>query len=187
MPSSRWRSALSSSASSAATQEDQGRFASAARGSYPPSTAPAMGNLDRMEPLLVRAARREPVERTPVWFMRQAGRSLPEYRELRKQYGLFEIARQPELCAEVTLQPVRRHDVDAAVMFADIMLPVLGMGVDVELVENVGPVVAAPVRAEADVERLRVAEPDEAVPFILESIRLVRETLAPEQALVGFC
>ena len=92
-----------------------------------------------MEPLLVRAARREPVERTPVWFMRQAGRSLPEYRELRKQYGLFEIARQPELCAEVTLQPVRRHDVDAAVMFADIMLPVLGMGVDVELVENVGP------------------------------------------------
>ena len=66
-----------------------------------------------MEPLLVRAARREPVERTPVWFMRQAGRSLPEYRELRKSYGLFEIVRQPELCAEVTLQPVRRHDVDA--------------------------------------------------------------------------
>ena len=102
----------------------------------------ATGNVNRMEPLLVRAARREPVERTPVWFMRQAGRSLPEYRELRKQYGLFEIARQPELCAEVTLQPVRRHDVDAAVMFADIMLPVLGMGVEVELVENVGPVVA---------------------------------------------
>ena len=99
--------------------------------------------------------RREPVERTPVWFMRQAGRSLPEYRELRERYGLFEIVAQPELCAEVTLQPVRRHGVDAAVMFADIMTPVLGMGVDVELVESVGPVIAEPVRTRADVERLR--------------------------------
>jgi uroporphyrinogen decarboxylase len=138
------------------------------------------------QPLLVRAARREPVERTPVWFMRQAGRSLPEYRELRKQYGLFDIARQPELCAEVTLQPVRRHDVDAAVMFADIMLPVLGMGVDVELVENVGPVVAEPMRTTADVERLVVPEPEESVPWALESIRLVREALRDDQAVVGF-
>src|SRR5512132_3037059 len=97
-------------------------------------------SLRGVEPLLVRACRREPGERTPVWFMRQAGRSLPEYRELRKRYGLFEIVADPELCAEVTLQPVRRHDVDAAVMFADIMLPILGMGVNVELVENVGPV-----------------------------------------------
>src|SRR6476619_4051246 len=138
------------------------------------------------EPLLVRAARREPVERTQDWFMRQAGRSLPEYRELRKQYGLFEVCRRPELCAEVTLQPVRRHDVDAAVMFADIMLPVLGMGVDVELVENVGPVIAEPVRSAADVERLIVAEPEESVPFILEAVRLVREALGPEQAVIGF-
>ena len=138
------------------------------------------------EPLLVRACRREPVERTPVWFMRQAGRSLPEYRELRKRYGLFEVCRQPELCAEVTLQPVRAHGVDAAVMFADIMLPVLGMGVDVELVENVGPVVAEPVRSLADVERLRVPEPEESVPFILEAIRLVRETLEPDRAVIGF-
>ena len=81
------------------------------------------------EPLLVRAARLEPTERTPVWFMRQAGRSLPEYREIRKTHTLFEVCDEPELCAEVTLQPVRRHDVDAAVMFADIMLPLLGMGV----------------------------------------------------------
>ena len=138
------------------------------------------------EPLLVRAARREPVERTPVWFMRQAGRSLPEYRELRKQYGLFEVCRRPELCAEVTLQPVRAHGVDAAVMFADIMLPVLGMGVDVELVENVGPVVAEPVRTMADVERLRVPEPSESVPFVLEAVRLVREALREDQAVVGF-
>jgi uroporphyrinogen decarboxylase len=138
------------------------------------------------EPLLVRACRREPVERTPVWFMRQAGRSLPEYRELRKRYGLFEVCRQPELCAEVTLQPVHAHGVDAAVMFADIMLPVLGMGVDVELVENVGPVVSEPVRSLADVERLRVPDPEESVPFILEAIRLVRETLEPDRAVIGF-
>jgi len=139
-----------------------------------------------MEPLLVRAARRQPVEHTPVWFMRQAGRSLPEYRKIRERYGLFDVCRQPELCAEVTLQPVRRHDVDAAVMFADIMLPVIGMGVDVELVENVGPVIADPVRTSADVERLRVPDPDEAVPFILEAVRLVRAELTAEKAVIGF-
>lgn len=135
----------------------------------------------------MRACRLQPVERTPVWFMRQAGRSLPEYRELRKRYDLFEVCRRPELCAEVTLQPVAAHGVDAAVMFADIMLPVLGMGIDVELVENVGPVVAEPVRTKADVERLRVPDPREAVPFILEAVRLVREALEPERGLVGFC
>ena len=118
--------------------------------------------------------------------MRQAGRSLPEYRKLRERYGLFDIARRPELCADVTLQPVRRLGVDAAVMFADIMLPVLGMGVEVELVENVGPVVAAPVRTLADVERLAVPEPEDSVPWTLESVRLVREALAPEQAVIGF-
>jgi uroporphyrinogen decarboxylase len=127
------------------------------------------------------------VERTPVWFMRQAGRSLPEYREIRKRYGLFEVVRQAELCAEVTLQPVRRHGVDAAVMFADIMLPVLGMGVEVELVENVGPVIEHPVATAEDVDRLRVAEPAEAVPSILEAIRIVRGELRDDQAVVGFC
>jgi uroporphyrinogen decarboxylase len=138
------------------------------------------------EPLLTRACRRELVERTPVWFMRQAGRSLPEYRELRKRHDLFSVCRQPELCAEVTLQPVRAHDVDAAVMFADIMLPVIGMGVDVELVENVGPVIADPVRTSAHVERLRVPDPEEAVPFILEAVRLVRAELSAERAVIGF-
>jgi uroporphyrinogen decarboxylase len=138
------------------------------------------------DPLLVRAARREHVERTPVWFMRQAGRSLPEYREIRKRHSLFEVCRQPELCAEVTLQPVRRHGVDAAVMFADIMLPVLGMGVDVELVDGVGPVVAEPIAGLGDVERLQVPEPEEAVPFVLEAVRLVRGELGDDQAVVGF-
>jgi uroporphyrinogen decarboxylase len=139
-----------------------------------------------VEPLLVRAARREAVERTPVWFMRQAGRSLPEYRALRERHGFWEIAQTPELCAEVTLQPVRRHGVDAAVMFADIMTPVLALGVGVELVEGVGPVVAEPVRTAADVERLRPPEADAFAP-LLEAIGIVRGELEPEQAVVGFC
>ena len=138
------------------------------------------------EPLLTRACKRESVERTPVWFMRQAGRSLPEYRELRKQHSLYEVCRQPELCAEVTLQPVRAHGVDAAVLFADIMLPVLGMGIDVELVEGVGPVVERPIESTGDVERLRIPNPRESVPFVLETIELVREGLRPDQAIVGF-
>jgi uroporphyrinogen decarboxylase len=127
------------------------------------------------------------VERTPVWFMRQAGRSLPEYRAIRKEHDLFSICRNAELCAEVTLQPVRRHGVDAAVMFADIMLPVLGMGIDVELVEGVGPVVARPIETAADVGRLRVPHPEEVAPEILAAISIVRAELVPEQAVVGFC
>jgi uroporphyrinogen decarboxylase len=131
-----------------------------------------------VEPLLVRAARREATERTPVWFMRQAGRSLPEYRAIRERHSFWDVAHTPELCAEVTLQPVRRHGVDAAVMFADIMTPVLGMGLDVDLVEGVGPVVSSPVRTLADVERLRVPEPEEAFAPLLEAIRHVRGELA---------
>jgi uroporphyrinogen decarboxylase len=138
-------------------------------------------------PLLVRAARRERVKRTPVWFMRQAGRSFPEYRAIRERHSFFEVANEPELCAEVTLQPVRRHDVDAAVMFADIMTPVVGMGVDVELVEGVGPVIAHPIRTAADVERLVVPDPGEAFAPVLEAVRLVRAELPAEKAVVGFC
>ena len=138
-------------------------------------------------PLLTRAARREQVERTPVWFMRQAGRSLPEYRALRERHSFWEVAGTPELCAEVTLQPVRRHGVDAAVMFADIMTPVVGMGIDVELVEGLGPVVATPVRSAADVDRLRLPEPEEAFASVLEAVRIVRSELDADQAVVGFC
>jgi uroporphyrinogen decarboxylase len=119
--------------------------------------------------------------------MRQAGRSLPEYRELRKRFDLFEVCRRPELCAEVTLQPVAAHGVDAAVMFADIMLPVLGMGVDVRLVESVGPVVERPIESLADVEKLRVPAPEEAVPFVLDAVRIVRGELSSERAVIGFC
>src|SRR5215210_4206709 len=133
-----------------------------------------------MKPLLVRAATREPVERTPVWFMRQAGRSLPEYRALRERHDFFQLGADPELCAEVTLQPVRRHGVDAAVMFADIMTPVVAMGADVRLVEGVGPVVDS-----FDARALRV--PDEVAPALYEAIRIVRGELDDEQAVVGFC
>src|SRR5438045_3201127 len=140
-----------------------------------------------MEPLLVRAARREPVERTPVWFMRQAGRSLPEYRAVRERHTFWEVAQTPELCAEVTLQPVQRHGVDAAVMFADIMSPVLGMGLDVQLVEGVGPVVDRPVRTAADVRRLLVPDPEEAFGYLLEAIRIVRGELRDDRAVIGFC
>jgi uroporphyrinogen decarboxylase len=140
-----------------------------------------------VEPLLVRAARREAVERTPVWFMRQAGRSLPEYRELRERHAFFEINRSADLTADVTLQPVRRHGVDAAVIFADIMTPVVAMGVDVELVEGIGPVVSEPIRTLAAVERLRIPDPAETVGPILEAIATVRGELDAHQAVVGFC
>jgi uroporphyrinogen decarboxylase len=133
---------------------------------------------------LLRTLRREPVERTPVWFMRQAGRSLPEYRALRERYSFFELGGTPELCAEVTLQPVRRLGVDAAVLFADIMTPVVQMGIDVELVEGVGPVIAETVGTAADVSRLRL--PDDFGP-VIDAIRLIRAELDPERALLGFC
>jgi uroporphyrinogen decarboxylase len=140
-----------------------------------------------VEPLLVRAARREPVEHTPVWFMRQAGRSLPEYRLLRERHAFFEINRSAELTAEVTLQPVRRHDVDAAVIFADVITPAAALGIDVELVEGVGPVVAEPIRSQAAVEELSRRRLSGSVEPILEAIGLVRRELRRDQAVVGFC
>ena len=138
-------------------------------------------------PSLVRAARREAVDRRPVWFMRQAGRSLPEYRKIRESYDLFTICQNPDLCAEVTMQPVRRLGVDGAVVFADIMLPVaFGLGVDLQLVDGVGPVVQQPIRSKPDIDRLASRSPAEAVPFVLETIRLLRRELDPSVAVIGF-
>jgi uroporphyrinogen decarboxylase len=145
------------------------------------------GAVEKPLPALVRAARREPLAITPVWFMRQAGRSLPEYRAIRERYDILAICQAPELCLEVTLQPVRRLGVDAAVLFADIMLPVMsGLGIEVRLVENVGPVVDAPIRKAADLRRLRAVPAEQSVPFVLETIRLLRRALEPERAVIGF-
>lgn len=138
------------------------------------------------EPLLVRACRREPVERTPVWFMRQAGRCLADYRALRERYGILEIARTPELCARVTAMPVQRLGVDGAVLYADIMLPLDGMGVPFHIQPDLGPIVERPVGTPADVEALRVVDAEEATPYLFETIRDLRRTLSPEVALIGF-
>lgn len=119
------------------------------------------------------ACRRRPVDRTPIWLMRQAGRSLPEYRRLRERWSLVDIVAQPDLCAEVTLQPVRRLAVDAAVMFADIMLPLRGMGVEFELVESVGPVIPRPIRTPTDVAALGEPSGEEAAPQVIEAVRRV--------------
>jgi uroporphyrinogen decarboxylase len=135
-------------------------------------------------PLLLRALRGEPVERVPVWFMRQAGRSLPEYREVRKRADLFEICRTPELAAEVTLQPVRRLDVDAAILFSDITVPLAAAGIELEIVPGVGPVIAQPIRTAADLRRLRPFEPDADAPYVAEAVRLAVAEL--DRPLIGF-
>ncbi len=137
-----------------------------------------------MNEAFLRACRRQPAGGTPVWFMRQAGRALPEYRAVRERYSIVEITRHPELCAEVTLQPVRRLGVDAAILFADITLPLPGMGVAVEIREGVGPVVATPLRSAADVERLRPFDPYQHTPALLEAVALVRR--ASPVPLIGF-
>ena len=116
-----------------------------------------------MNDRFLRACRLEPVDATPVWFMRQAGRSFAAYRALRERYGILELAKTPDLCAEVTLMPVRELGVDAAVLFADIMLPLQPMGVGVRIEPEVGPIIDAPIRSAADVEALRPFDPAEVV------------------------
>jgi uroporphyrinogen decarboxylase len=138
-------------------------------------------------PLIVRALRREAVERTPVWYMRQAGRCLAEYRALRERYGILEMARTPELCARVTRMPVDRLGVDAAVLYADIMLPLDGMGVPFHIQPDVGPIVERPVRSAADVAALRVIAAEDATPYLFETIRALRRDLPADIALIGFC
>jgi uroporphyrinogen decarboxylase len=135
---------------------------------------------------VLKAARGERAGVTPVWFMRQAGRYLPEYRAIRARHSLLEICGQPELAAEVTLQPVRRFGVDAAIIFADILLPLMPMGFDLTFAAGEGPVIANPVRTERDVERLADVDVQEALGSILAAVRLVRAELPGRVALIGF-
>jgi uroporphyrinogen decarboxylase len=133
----------------------------------------------------VRACRREPVDATPVWFMRQAGRSFAAYRKLRERHGILELAKDPALCAEVTLMPVRELGVDAAVLFADIMLPLEPMGVGLRIEPEVGPIIDRPIRSAADVAALRPFDPA-GVSFTFEAIGLVRRELAGSAGVIGF-
>ncbi len=137
------------------------------------------------EPLVVRALRRESVERTPVWMMRQAGRYLPEYRAVREKVDFLTLCHTPELAAKVTLDAVEILDVDAAILFSDILIPVEAMGVEVEFDES-GPRILNPVRTGADVERLNIPDPADQLGFVAETIRLVRAALGPDRALLGF-
>jgi uroporphyrinogen decarboxylase len=130
------------------------------------------------------ACRRQPAPCTPVWFMRQAGRALPEFRALRERYSFFELLASPELTAEVTLQPVRRLGVDAAILFSDIVAPLAAIGIGVEIKAGVGPVFAEPFRAADDLARVRPLEPDEDLRAMVEAVRILAGEL--DVPLIGF-
>ncbi len=130
------------------------------------------------------ACRRQPVSHTPIWVMRQAGRYLPEYRALRAKVDFEDLTRRPDLAAEVTLQPLRRFELDAAILFSDIMTPVQGMGVDLEF--SPGPVVRHPIRTDAQIDSLPELVPERDVPYVMDSIRMIRPELPRGAPLIGF-
>jgi uroporphyrinogen decarboxylase len=135
--------------------------------------------------LLLRAIRREAVPRRPLWIMRQAGRYLPEYREFRQRHSFKELAGDPALAAEVTLMPLKRFPLDAAIVFADIMSPMPALGIEFEF--DPGPVVAQPIRDAAGIERLAHPAPEEIAPEVIEALKLTRAALPASTALLGFC
>ncbi|TMU88176.1 uroporphyrinogen decarboxylase [Bacillus sp. BHET2] len=141
--------------------------------------------MKQMNDTFLRAARGEKTDYTPVWYMRQAGRSQPEYRKIKEKYSLFEITHQPELCAYVTRLPVEQYDVDAAILYKDIMSPLPSIGVDVEIKSGIGPVIDNPIRTTADVEKLGEIDPEHDVPYVLDTIKLLtQEQLSVP--LIGF-
>src|ERR687898_272552 len=125
----------------------------------------------------LRACRREAVDATPVWFMRQAGRYMAEYRALRQKYTLLQLCRTPDLATEVTLQPLRRIELDAAILFSDLLLPLEPMGIPFDFIHGEGPAIENPLRSEADLDRVRRFEPRESLAHVLETIRLIRHEL----------
>lgn len=133
----------------------------------------------------LKAARGEKTDFVPVWYMRQAGRSQPEYREIKEKYSLFEITHQPELCAYVTRLPVEQYGVDAAILYKDIMTPLPALGVDVEIKSGIGPVISNPVKSLADIEKLGEIHPEQDIPYVLDTIKLLtQEQLSVP--LIGF-
>jgi uroporphyrinogen decarboxylase len=141
--------------------------------------------MSAMNDRFLRACRREPVDRTPLWIMRQAGRYLPEYRELRSKVDFLTVCRTPELAAEVTLQPVRRFPLDAAILFSDILVPVEALGVPMTF--SPGPVLNEPIRTRAQVEALTLRPAAEVVPYVADAVRLLRRELDGRTPLIGFC
>ena len=140
-----------------------------------------------MNDRFLRACRRQPVDATPIWFMRQAGRFLPEYRKIREKHDIISICKNPELCSEVTMLPVRVLGVDAAMVFADIMLPLEGLGIKFKIQENVGPIIEEPIRDARSVESLSDFDARNDVPFVLDAIELTKRTLDSRVPLIGFC
>ena len=142
--------------------------------------------MSKKEGRFLKACHGEATDCTPVWFMRQAGRYLEEYQNLRQKHSLLEICGNPDLAKEVTLQPIRRFDLDAAIIFADILLPLKSMGVNFEFSKGEGPVIEGPIRSPQDVVRLHVGEPEEDLSFVFQAIQSVRSELDSSIALVGF-
>jgi uroporphyrinogen decarboxylase len=134
----------------------------------------------------LRACRREPVDVTPVWFMRQAGRYMADYRALRQNYTLLQLCRTPDLATEVTLQPVHAIDVDAAILFSDLLLPLEPMGIAFDFVKGEGPAIEQPLRSAADIDRVRVVDPRETLPFTFAAIRQIKQELGGRIPLIGF-
>ncbi|WP_155215739.1 uroporphyrinogen decarboxylase [Terrilactibacillus tamarindi] len=134
--------------------------------------------------VLLKACLKEPVPYVPVWYMRQAGRYQPEYRAIRQKYSFFEISHNPEICAEVTKLPVTQLGVDAAILFADIMTPLKSIGINVDIVEGIGPVIENPIRSEKDLEGIRLLNPGNDIPFVQETIKILRDKL--DVPLIGF-
>jgi len=135
----------------------------------------------------LRACRREPTEYTPIWLMRQAGRYLKEYRALRRRYSFLEMCKNPELAAKVTLQPVEKFKLDAAIIFSDILIPLEPMGVEFGFEKGEGPVFHRPLRQMKEVRKLRIIEPEEEISFLMKAIRIVRKELEGKIPLIGFC
>ena len=132
------------------------------------------------------ACRAEPHDRVPVWFMRQAGRALPEYRALRGEGSILDAIRRPKLATEITLQPVRRYGVDAAILYSDIVVPIAAVGFGVDIAPGTGPVVAEPFRTKADLDRLRPLDPERDTPYVLETVAAVVDALPDDVPLIGF-